>query len=112
MMATSYEGASAPTSDAHFRDGWFYPGDVGRLYEDGLLAIDGRTGDTLNVGGWKVGAVDLEARVAELPHVRDVCAVAMGLKKPLKAGDKFRMTLMFAKARPERVTVTVKDAAQ
>jgi len=36
----------------------------------------------------------------------------MGLKKPLKAGDKFRMTLMFAKARPERVTVTVKDAAQ
>jgi acyl-CoA synthetase (AMP-forming)/AMP-acid ligase II len=79
MMATSYEGASAPTGDAHFRDGWFYPGDVGRLYEDGLLAIDGRTGDTLNVGGWKVGAVDLEARVAELPHVRDVCAVAMQL---------------------------------
>jgi len=36
----------------------------------------------------------------------------MGLKKPLKAGDKFRMTLRFAKARPERVTVTVKDAAQ
>ena len=36
----------------------------------------------------------------------------MGLKKPLKAGDKFRMTLMFAKASPERVPVTVKDAAQ
>ena len=36
----------------------------------------------------------------------------MGLKRPLKAGDRFGLTLMFAKSRPERVTVTVKPAAQ
>jgi copper(I)-binding protein len=36
----------------------------------------------------------------------------MGLKQPLKAGDDFGLTLQFAKSRPERVTVTVRPAAQ
>lgn len=78
MMALGYEAGSA-SAGSHFRDGWFYPGDVGRLYDDGLLAIDGRAGDTLNLGGWKVSANDLEARVAEIPGVKDVCAVAVQL---------------------------------
>lgn len=79
IMVSSYEEASAGTGSGHFRDGWFYSGDVGRLYDDGLLAIDGRAGDTLNLGGWKVSANDLEAKVAELPGVKDVCAVTMQL---------------------------------
>ena len=79
IMASSYEDGSAPTGGGHFRDSWFYPGDIGRLYEDGLLAIEGRAGDTLNLGGWKVSANDLEARVGELPGVKDVCVVAMQL---------------------------------
>ena len=79
VMAQGYEhGASGP-GGGQFREGWFYPGDVGRLFEDGLLAIDGRAGDTLNLGGWKVNANDLEARIAEFPGVKDVCAVAMQL---------------------------------
>ena len=77
VMAADYENASANAGRSHFRDGWFYPGDVGRLYEDGLLAIEGRAGDTLNLGGWKVAASELEARVGELAGVLDVCAVAM-----------------------------------
>ncbi len=79
IMVSSYEAGSATTGGGHFRDGWFYPGDVGRLYEDGLLAIDGRAGDTLNLGGWKVNANDLEGKVAQMPGVRDVCAVTMQL---------------------------------
>jgi acyl-CoA synthetase (AMP-forming)/AMP-acid ligase II len=78
-MASSYEGESGRAGTGHFRDGWFYPGDVGRLFEDGLLAIEGRAGDTLNLGGWKVSALDLEAKVAELAGIDDVCAVAMQL---------------------------------
>ena len=35
----------------------------------------------------------------------------MGLKEPLKAGDHFDMTLLFDKAGPRKVTVTVKPAA-
>lgn len=34
----------------------------------------------------------------------------MGLKRPLKAGDHFDLTLLFAKSRPETVQVTVKPA--
>lgn len=34
----------------------------------------------------------------------------MGLKQPLRSGDHFDLTLLFAKARPERVTVAVKPA--
>lgn len=79
VMVDSYEAASPAAAGSHFRDGWFYPGDVGRLYDDGLLAIDGRAGDTLNLGGWKVSANDLEAKVGELPGVKDVCALTMQL---------------------------------
>ena len=79
LMVSSYEQGSGESGTGHFRDGWFYPGDVGRLYEDGLLAIDGRAGDTLNLGGWKVSANDLEAKVAEIPGIKDVCAVTMQL---------------------------------
>ena len=34
-----------------------------------------------------------------------------GLKKPLTAGDRFDMTLLFDKAGPRKVTVTVRPAA-
>lgn len=78
MMAHDYDTASA-AAGRNFRDGWFYSGDIGRLFDDGLLAIDGRAGDTLNLGGWKVSANDLEARIAEMPGVKDVCAVAVQL---------------------------------
>ena len=81
MMVSTYDSKSAQTGGGHFRDGWFYPGDIGRLFEDGLLAIDGRAGDTLNLGGWKVLANDLEAKVAEMPGVKDVCAVTMQLEE-------------------------------
>lgn len=35
----------------------------------------------------------------------------MGLKGPLRPGDRFDMTLQFAKAGPQKVTVTVRPAA-
>jgi copper(I)-binding protein len=34
----------------------------------------------------------------------------MGLKKPLQAGDRFDLVLVFAKARPQHVQVAVKPA--
>ena len=80
MMAEQYEqGSGLAAGDSHFREGWFYPGDIGRIYDDGLLAIDGRTGDMLNVGGWKVSANSLEAAVGALPGVKDLCAVTLQL---------------------------------
>lgn len=37
-----------------FKDGWFYPGDLGYLREDGGLSLAGRESEILNAGGVKV----------------------------------------------------------
>ena len=83
LMNAGYHAAVPGSESSHFEDGYFYPGDSGRLFDDGLLAIEGRLTDTINVGGWKVDAVDLEARLAFLPGVDDLCACVM----PLAEGD-------------------------
>ncbi len=57
------------------QDGWFYPGDVGRIEPDGLVIITGRTGEVINRGGVIV-APDLIEEVLRLdPHVGDVAVV-------------------------------------
>ena len=43
-----------------FRDGWFYPGDIGVLHPDGMLIILGRERALLNFGGDKVRAEIVE----------------------------------------------------
>jgi copper(I)-binding protein len=35
-----------------------------------------------------------------------------GLKQPLKAGDRFNMTLLFAQSKPERVDISVRSASE
>jgi copper(I)-binding protein len=35
-----------------------------------------------------------------------------GLKQPLKAGDRFNMTLLFAQSKPERVDISVRSARE
>lgn len=67
-------GANTP-----FRDGWFYPGDIGILYEDGLFAITGRNSEAINISGAKLSPIVLEERLGELPEIQDVCVVAMQL---------------------------------
>ena len=83
LMSTGYEAVAPGKETSHFDDGYFYPGDIGRLFDDGLLAIEGRVNDTFNVGGWKVNAVELEAKLAFLPGVDDLVACVM----PLAEGD-------------------------
>lgn len=41
------------------------------------------------------------------PHV-----MLTGLRKPLKAGDRFALTLLFDRSRPHQVTMTVKPATE
>lgn len=61
-------------SQRHFRDGWFYPGDLGGFDEEGLLYIEGRADDQLNVGGLKVNPEDVEAVLQSHPDVIDAGA--------------------------------------
>jgi len=59
QMVTGYVG-DPPEGRLAFRDGWFYPGDIGALQPDGMLIILGRERALLNFGGDKVRAELLE----------------------------------------------------
>ena len=83
-MVTEYAGAQTNNEDEIFRDGWFYPGDLGVMFEDGLLAITGRLSETLNVSGTKIPLLDFEASLKNLSAIRDSCAIALKLDD----GDK------------------------
>lgn len=64
-MATRYLGET-PQSGSHFRDGWFYPGDLGRLQDDGLLILEGRSENVMNLGGEKIKPEFIEGILASV----------------------------------------------
>jgi len=72
-MAERYEGDEAATA-RHFRDGWFYPGDLGCLTADGILCISGRVGDFINSGGVKVSPRVVEDVLLSRPDIREAAA--------------------------------------
>ena len=74
MVAAYEDGAGDGTI---FKDGWFYPGDVGMRMEDGLIVIVGRSSDVVNLGGNKLSLVDLESRAAQISGLEDVCATVL-----------------------------------
>jgi acyl-coenzyme A synthetase/AMP-(fatty) acid ligase len=58
---------------AFFRDGHFYPGDLGMWRADGRLALHGRTTDVINVAGHKVAPAPFEERLRDALSVDGVC---------------------------------------
>jgi acyl-coenzyme A synthetase/AMP-(fatty) acid ligase len=75
----------------HFRDGWFYPGDLGRFNEEGLLFIEGRLDDILNAGGAKINPEDIESVLVSHPAVADAGAfIAM----PQEGGEVLAVALV------------------
>jgi len=65
-----------PDSKKYFRDGWFYPGDIGAVTEDGVLIISGRSKTVIDLGGDKINPETIEAVLLSYPGV--VHAVAFG----------------------------------
>lgn len=62
-LVDSYLNDSTATQ-MHFRDGWFYPGDMGRFEANGALCVLGRRGDMVNIGGQKLFLADIDAALA------------------------------------------------
>jgi acyl-coenzyme A synthetase/AMP-(fatty) acid ligase len=65
-----------PGSEKFFRDGWFYPGDIGAVTEDNVLVISGRSKSIIDLGGDKINPEAIEAILLSYPGV--VHAVAFG----------------------------------
>jgi acyl-coenzyme A synthetase/AMP-(fatty) acid ligase len=57
-----------------FRDGWFYPGDIGSISGEGLLYVSGRVSERINAGGIKVAPNVIEDVISQRPEVSDAAA--------------------------------------
>jgi non-ribosomal peptide synthetase component E (peptide arylation enzyme) len=60
-----------------FRDGYFYPGDIGEIRPDGRLVLHGRTSNTINLGGEKRAVEILEQRLQDRLPVEGICLVSV-----------------------------------
>jgi acyl-coenzyme A synthetase/AMP-(fatty) acid ligase len=68
---------NAESTAQFFRDGWFYPCDIGFKEADGLIVILGRDSDVLNVGGVKFTANAVEHEIRQIEGIGDVCALSV-----------------------------------
>lgn len=60
-----------------FRDGFFYPGDLGEFDAEGYLYLRGRCKDVINRGGVNVYPSDIESVVLQFPGVSDAAVVGV-----------------------------------
>jgi acyl-coenzyme A synthetase/AMP-(fatty) acid ligase len=60
-----------------FRDGYFYPGDLGRLLPDGILVITGRVDEVINRGGDKAAPELIEEVIRKIPQIVDAAVFAV-----------------------------------
>lgn len=71
-------------TEAAFRDGWFYTGDLGRRDEEGFLYIVGRKTDSIITSGENIYAAEVERVIESIPQVAE--AAVVGLPDP-KRGE-------------------------
>jgi acyl-coenzyme A synthetase/AMP-(fatty) acid ligase len=69
---TGYFGDET-TTRAFFKDGYFYPGDLAVMREDGRFALQGRVTDVINMQGNKILPMPIEERLREDLGVGAVC---------------------------------------
>ncbi|MBW2371754.1 MAG: AMP-binding protein [Deltaproteobacteria bacterium] len=77
----AYHGGPDPEA---FDDGWFLPGDLGRLDDAGRLYLTGRTQTFLSTSVGKVEPAEIERCIAAHAEVREVVVVGV----PSRAGDE------------------------
>ena len=88
VMVDHYWLTPADPSSA-FRDGWFYPGDLGTLSATGELHISGRTNDVVNAAGAKFNLAELDIWLAELRIFEDAASFSFGTDAGTAVGVAF-----------------------
>lgn len=102
-MAVGYAGDPDLGPLKGFHEGWFYPGDLGRL-ESGRLVVLGREDELINVAGRKIVPQVVENAVRAMDGVQDAvaCAVTdrLGIRQLAIAvvGDAIGDPLEFARS--------------
>lgn len=73
-LMSGYLGDEALTASV-LRDDTVYTADLGRIDEQGRLRLEGRAGDVINVGGYKVLPTEVEDAAMSLPMVKDCICI-------------------------------------
>jgi 2-furoate---CoA ligase len=63
--------------ESAIRDGWYYPGDIGRVDDDGDLWIVGRVDDMIISGGENIHPVEVEAVLTEHDGVHEAAVIGV-----------------------------------
>jgi len=74
VVATEFWNDPDASREA-FRDGWYYPGDIGAIDAHGYLHLKGRAKDMIIRGGVNIYPADIEAVLQTHPAVIDGAAV-------------------------------------
>jgi long-chain acyl-CoA synthetase len=82
-MATSYFNNPVATAE-HFKDGFFYPGDLGYLDHAGRLVLQGRSNEVINLGGVKINPELIDAIAIAQPGVLDCAAFSASNEKGIE----------------------------
>lgn len=80
-----------------FRDGYFYPGDLGVLAADGRLALQGRVTEVVNALGSKIATAPVEQQLQDQLGVQAVCLFSV--EQP--EGEEIHLVVETAKALDE-----------
>ena len=75
-MASGYLDNPAQSAE-RFRDGWFHPGDVGRLLADGRLVVQGRRDDMIVLNGLNIFPAEIETSLERHPAVAEAAALPL-----------------------------------
>lgn len=99
-MANSYYKNAAATAE-FFKEGYFYPGDLGFIDNDGYLNLSGRISEVINLGGIKINPESIDAVALTQSGVIDCAAFAYvtkggveNLALALVTGQEFDLELL------------------
>jgi fatty-acyl-CoA synthase len=70
LMSEAYYSNPEKTK-AHFIDGWFYTGDLGKILQGNLLFLEGRLDTLLNIGGQIIDPDFYENKIKGVPGIED-----------------------------------------
>ena len=59
------------------RDDTIFTADMGHIDEEGMLRLEGRQGDVINVGGYKVAPTEVEDAALSLHEIKDCICIAV-----------------------------------
>ena len=67
-----FAGDTEPAGDERFRDGWYYPGDLASIDQDGYIFLKGRTVNVIFRNGMELFVQEIEEVIATHPSVTEV----------------------------------------